>query len=441
MNRPLYTILLRLFTPILLIWMSYRARRAGGEWQILAGPRFGKYHTPATQKNPIWIHAVSLGETRAAQPLIKALLEKGEQLILTHITATGRAEGSRVYEKYIESGQLVQQWLPYDFPGATKRFLMHYRPKIGVIMEREIWPNLIASAKRLDIPMVLASARFSDQSLRTTLRLGGLMRQAYNGFDAIYAQTLNDAQRLEQAGAPAPRVSGNFKFDVSPPQDQVKHGHEFAQHLGRKIITIASTREGEDELFIQGILRALQRIELQGKNPEDELLFCLIPRHPQRFDTAAELLAKYNLSYVRRTDIIKECGSSYTKAATMCHGKNILLGDTLGETTRFYAAGQVAIVGGSFAPLGGQNFIEACAVGTPVIVGPHTRNFDQAVLDALDEGAAIRAHDADEAIQQALKLFEEPQRLSQMSQAGIHWVQKHTGAVARLIAYIENTTS
>lgn len=420
--------------------MSYRARRAGGQWHILSGQRFGKYQELAKQKKPIWIHAVSLGETRAAQPLIQALLDKGEPILLTHITATGRAEGSRVYTKYIANGQLVQQWLPYDFPGATMRFLSHYKPKIGVIMEREIWPNLIASAKRLETPMILASARFSDQSLRASLRLGRIMRQAYNGFEAIYAQTLNDAQRLEQAGAPAPRVSGNFKFDVSPPQDQVSQGQEFAQYLGRKVITIASTREGEDESFIHAILRVNQRFQLQGKKLEDEILFCLIPRHPQRFNITAELLSRYDLSYVRRTDMIRECERSNAKAAKMCLGKHILLGDTLGETTRFYAACQVAIVGGSFAPLGGQNFIEACAVGTPVIVGPHTKNFDQAVLDALDEGAAIRVTDADEAIQQALRLFDEPQRLSQMGRAGIHWVQKHTGAVARVIASIENIT-
>lgn len=413
--------------------MALRARRAGGDWQVTSGARFGRYAHPSPIDSPVWVHAVSLGETRAAQPFVQALLDQGDRVLLTHMTVTGRAEGARAFADAIASGQLVQQWLPYDFPGAARRFMAHYRPRAGVLIEREVWPNLIAAAKRAQVPMMLASARFSDHALRQTLRMGRVMRQAYASFQAVYAQTLHDAQRLEQAGASAVRVSGNFKFDVSLPQDKIERGRAFGTALPRKIIVIASTRDGEDEMFVHAIGRQLKRSRAQGKNLAERVLFCLIPRHPQRFDEAAALLGKAGLVFVRRSQLIKagDCSSS---ALEICAKAAVLLGDSLGEMPWYYASCQCAIVAGSFAPLGGQNFIEACAVGAPVLVGPHTRNFEQAVVDAIDEGAALRVADADTALQLALQLLEEPQRASRMGEAGAHWVQKHSGAVARVLA-------
>lgn len=436
MHRYVYTLVIRLLSPGLMAWMALRARRAGGDWQVFSGERFGRYSAPSPLRRPVWVHAVSLGETRAVQPFIRALLDKGDTVLLTHMTATGRAEGERAFAREIADGTVVQQWLPYDFPGATRRFIQQYRPRAGALMEREVWPNLLAAARRAQIPMLLVSARFSDAALRQSLRLGGVMREAYASFHAVYAQTLQDAQRLEQAGAQAARVSGNFKFDVSLPQDQIQQGRDFAAHLGRKVLAIASTREGEDELFIRAVQRALERASAQGRDFTDELLVCLIPRHPQRFEAAAELLARNGLSYVCRSQLIN-AGEGAAVAARACQGKLFVLGDTLGEMPLYYAASQVAIVGGSFAPLGGQNFIEACAVGVPVIVGPHTRNFERAVVDAMDEGAALRAASADAAVAQALRLLDEPQRLSRMGEAGLHWVQKHTGAVARVMATLD----
>lgn len=435
LNRYLYTALILLLSPGLLCWMALRARRSGGDWGVCSGQRFGRYPKPSTLKSPIWVHAVSLGETRAAQPLVQALLDQGENVLLTHMTVTGRAEGARAFEAAIAEGRLVQQWLPYDFPFSTRSFLEHYRPCAGVLIEREIWPNLLASARRLQVPMMLASARFSDQSLRKSLRAGSVMREAYASFDAVYAQTLDDAQRLEQAGAPAVRVSGNFKFDVSLAADKVWRGRQFAAGLTRKVVVIASTREGEDELFIRAIGRQAKRAAAQGKNLSDQVLFCLIPRHPERFDEAARQLDQSGLPFVRRTQLI-EAGDCSSTALQACRDAAVLLGDTLGEMPWYYALGQVAIVAGSFEPHGGQNLIEACAAGVPVIVGPHTRNFEQAVLDAMDEGAALRLPDADAALQAALQLLEDPQRASRMGQAGAHWVQKHTGAVARVVAGI-----
>lgn len=418
--------------------MGLRARRAGGRWQVLGRERFGFYRRGAAgnkvdQHGPVWVHAVSLGETRAAQPLIQALLDQGDRVLLTHMTVTGRQEGQRAFAQAIADVRLVQQWLPYDFPGATRRFLAHYRPVVGVLIEREVWPNLLAAARHAGVPMALASARFSERALARTLRCGKLLRQAYEGLTAVYAQTLHDAQRLEKAGAQAVGVSGNFKFDVDVPQDQVRRGREFAAMLARKIVMIASTREGEDELFVQAVAHQIKRGAQQGRNLLDEVLFCLVPRHPQRFDEAAALLERAGLPYVRRSALL-EAGDCSASALQECGRAAVLLGDSLGEMPRYYASSQVAIVAGSFAPLGGQNFIEASAVGVPVIVGPHTQNFQQAVQDAIGEEAAQRAPDPQTAVQWAVQWLDEPARLSRMGEAGEVWVKKHAGAVARVVA-------
>ncbi|MBF6617628.1 MAG: 3-deoxy-D-manno-octulosonic acid transferase [Candidimonas sp.] len=433
MNRFIYTALIRLLSPGLLGWMALRARRSGGQWDVCGGARFGHYRQPSPLRSPVWVHAVSLGEMRAAQPLVQALLDGGDSVLLTHMTVTGKDEGARAFASAIAEGRLIQQWLPYDFPGSTRRFMAHYRPRAGVLVEREVWPNLIASAKQCKVPMMLASARFSDNALRSSLRAGSVMQEAYGSFSAIFAQTLQDAQRLEQAGASAVRVSGNFKFDVSLPADKVKRGQQFAASLSRKVIVIASTREGEDDLFIRAISRQLKRARTQGTDLSERVLFCIIPRHPQRFDEAADKLREAGLPFTRRSALI-EAGDCSSTALHTCGDAAVLLGDTLGEMAWYYGLCQVAIVAGSFEPLGGQNLIEACAVGRPVIVGPHTRNFEQAVADALHEGAALRVADAPAAVQAALQLIDDAQRISRMSDAATHWVQKHTGAVARVVA-------
>lgn len=432
MNRLAYSLLLRCLSPALLSWMAVRARRAGGQWGVMSGARFGRYRNAAAVRQPVWVHAVSLGETRAAQPLLRALLDRGETVLLTHLTVTGRDEGARAFAREIAEGRLAQQWLPYDFPGATARFLDHYRPVAGILIEREVWPNLLAAARTRKLPMMLVSARFSDQALRTVLRAGSVLQEAYAGLSAVYAQTLQDAQRLEQAGAPAVRVSGNFKFDVSISAEQVSKGREFAAALGRRILTIASTREGEDEMFVQAIQKHVRRMKTQGQEPSDAVVFRLVPRHPERFDAAAQMLAAAGLSFVRRSETVAagDCAAGAVRAA---RDATVLLGDTVGEMVRHYASSQVAIIGGSFAPHGGQNLIEACAVGVPVIVGPHTRNFEQAVNDATHEGAALRAQDAEAALQLALQLLDDPRRLTQMSEAAEDWVRKHAGAVQRVM--------
>lgn len=435
LNRFIYTLLLYLLSPFLLGWMALRARRVGGRWQVFGPARFGHYRHPAPDTIHTWVHAASLGEMRAAQPLIQALLDEGKTVLLTHLTYTGRAEGERLFAAAILQGQLIQQWLPYDFPGAVRRFYRYYRPQVGVLIEREVWPNLLLTARRMRIPMVLASARFSARSLRQSMRIGGLMRRAYRSFTAVYAQSFRDAQRLEIIGARAVRVSGNFKFDVHSPTKQVEAGRYFAQQLGRKIIVLASTREGEEALFARSLQRSIQEEREQDLNPEQRTLFYIVPRHPQRFDEVEALIQQQGWSMVRRSELLA-LGDGTRSSIERCREVEVLLGDTLGELPWYYAQAAIAIVGGGFAPLGGQNFIEACALGVPVIVGPHMRNFEQALQDALAEQAVLQVPNAGAAIKEAKRLLHETAERNHLADSGLHWMQKHRGSVQRVLAGI-----
>ncbi len=410
MRRSLYTGLFRVAAPLLWLGMWRRSRRVPGQWDVLARTRFGHPEAGATQ-GAVWVHAVSLGETRAAQPLVAALLARGLPVLLTHMTATGRAEGARLFGPAIAAGQLRQAWLPYDFPGAARRFLDHHAPRCGLIIEREIWPNLLAAARARGLPMALVSARFSARSLRAARRLGAVMREAIAGLDQVLAQTEADARRLREAGARAVSVTGNLKFDVDLPPAQLRDGHAWRDAAGRPVVAIASTREGEDALFLQA-MRAL---------PEPRPLYLLIPRHPQRFDQAWAQAEAAGLRAVRRS----------VSRAVPGAGIDLVVGDTLGEMPFYYAAADVAVIGGSFAPLGGQNLIEACAAGTPVITGPHTFNFEQATRDAIEAGAAERVHDARQALQLAAQWLADPALLQRRARAARDWTAAHTGAVSR----------
>ncbi|MFC3337545.1 3-deoxy-D-manno-octulosonic acid transferase [Paracandidimonas soli] len=434
MNRTIYTLLLRCLSPVLLSWMWLRARKAGGQWGVFSGRRFGFYPGKAVEHGQadIWVHAVSLGETRAAQPLVRELLAGGRRILLTHMTATGREEGGRLFAEAIADGRLVQEWLPYDFPGSMRRFLGHYRPKVGVLMEREVWPNLMASAQMLAIPMVLASARMSENSARRTAKAGGIMRGAYDGIRMAYAQTETDAERLRRAGVKHVRVYGNFKFDMTLPEEQIRAGREFAGRLPMPIISIASTREGEDALFVQAIRQQRTDAVLQkGGDLLGRVLFMLIPRHPQRFAEVEGMLEDSGLPFLRWSDI-----SAQEDPASSCRDVLVVLGDTIGDMARHYSASAVSIVAGSFAPLGGQNLIEACAAGAPVIVGPHTWNFAQAAEDAIGIGAAQRAENPEQALVLAMQWLEDEALRASMSQRGREWVQAHAGAAQRVASQI-----
>lgn len=423
MSRTLYTLILRLLAPLLWFWMALRSRKSGGRWEIFSKPRFGfaERIPTAAAGSPIWIHAVSLGETRAAQPLIEALLEAGETLLLTHTTPTGRAEGERLFGAAIARGQLSQTWLPYDFPGSTRRFFRVHRPRVGVLVEREVWPNLLHQARHASVPMILASARLSALSLRKTRWLRGALQPAYGALTMTLAQTPEDAAHLIEAGVKDIQVVGNMKFDVKLPSAQIEAGRSWREAVGRPVVAIASTREGEDGPF--AALIASDPAEHSGPRSTDAL-YLLIPRHPQRFDAAASILSGQDLPYVRRSQTGDNLPSSEVR---------VLLGDTVGEMAFYYAAADVTIIGGGFAPLGGQNLIEACAAGTAVIVGPHMHNFAQATRDAIAAGAALQVSDAAAAMSQASVLLSDDAFRNRIRGMALTWASSHAGATARIV--------
>jgi 3-deoxy-D-manno-octulosonic-acid transferase len=352
-----------------------------------------------------------LGETRAAAALIDALRRRrpGLRLLLTHGTATGREAGAAL----LREGD-AQVWLPYDTPGAVRRFMRHHRPVAGVIMETEVWPNLLHGAAEAGVPLVLANARLSERSQAKGERLGALMRPAAARFTRVLAQTEDDARRLRDAGAGHVQVVGNLKFDVTPAPHQLARGRQWRQALARPVVLAASTREGEEPPLLQ----AWQA--LRGPRP----LLLLVPRHPQRFDEVGALVAAAGLRGLRR--------SAWTDAPPAdAAAVDVWLGDSLGEMPLYYALADVALLGGSFAPLGGQNLIEAAACGCPLLMGPHTFNFAQAADDALAAGAAQRVVDIDEGVRGAAELAGDPAR-ERVSRQALDFAARHRGAAERM---------
>jgi len=411
----------------------WRNRASRGQWDALTAERFGHYPQPWDGKPPVWVHAVSVGEVRAAVPLIQALLLNGETVLLTHFTPTGRAEGQRLLAEEIRQGSVRQQWVPYDLFGAMRRFIKHFQPRLVILIEREVWPNLVAVVSQANIPLVLASARLSERSLKQALWInrlfGGLLYDTYARIDIALAQTAQDAAHLFDAGLPRVVVTGNLKFDMQPPLVAVQAGRDWRERLGgRSVVVIASTREGEDKRLVPLIA---QQIAQASSQPESRPLFILIPRHPQRFDEAARLLDQSGCRYARWSVLRNE-----PLANAALSSLDVILTDTMGELPFFYGAAHVAVVGGSFEPHGGQNFIEASASEVPVVIGPHTRNFADAVISAKAAGALVQVDTPEQAFAQVTAWLNDPVLAQTVGQAGKAWVSEHVGATDRIMEAI-----
>jgi len=405
--RFLWSWLLRLLLPLVFVRLWWRGRHEPG-YRLAWRERLGL--GPSSAPGAVWVHAVSLGETRAAAALIDALRVRaaGARILLTHGTATGREAGAAL----LRTGD-HQCWLPYDTPGATWRFLQRHQPAVGVLMETEVWPNLILQAQRAGVPMVLANARLSERSARKGRRLAWLIDPAAQALDLVLAQTQGDAARLAAAGARAVEVCGNVKFDMAPDVSLVACGRRWRQALQRPVVMVASSREGEEE----PLLRAW------AAQPAPRPLLLLVPRHPQRFDAVAQIVRDSGLALERR--------SRWTDTPPAdAHGADVWLGDSLGEMPLYYAASDVALLGGSFAPLGGQNLIEAAACGCPVVMGPHTFNFEQAADNAVTARAALRVADVDEGVARAVELTRDALH-AQWAERAAAFAQMHKGAARR----------
>ncbi len=415
------------FVAAYLVWRSLRQREYLAHW----GERFlGRGPRVEGDAPIVWVHAVSVGETRAAQPLIEALAQARPELrfLLTHMTPTGRAVGEGIARAL--PGRVVQRYLPYDLPFAVRRFLREARPRIGIVLETEVWPNLLFAAREADVPMLLVNARLSAKSLAKARRWRTLARAAVACFARIGAQTAADRDRIAQLYAGPIDVIGNLKFDLAPSEGLLQHGRALRARLGtRPVWLFASTREGEEPLLVDAI-RKLGSDTIFSKLVSDPI-FLFVPRHPQRFDEVAGLLGASGLRIARRSAF----GATWPDRIDA----DALLGDSMGEMAMYYAAADVALIGGSFKPLGGQNLIEACACGCPVVVGPHMFNFEQATRDALDAGAAVQVEDAEAALRTMAKLTADRARLESMRAAALGFATAHCGATARALAIVEQS--
>ena len=424
MTRSLYTAVLALVAPLFWWQLARRARREGGNWQVLHPHRFGRRWQCHTVPAPVWVHAVSLGETRAAEPLLAALLARGLPVLLTHTTATARDAAAARFADAIRDGQLQQAWLPYDFPGATRRFLAAARPRVLLLIEREIWPNLMQSCERAGVPVVLVNARLSARSARGLARLGVWMRPALSRLAAVLAQTAEDGGRLQALGAPPAMVTGNLKFDVRLDAAEVAEGGRWRAAWGRPVAILASTRDGEEARLLEAVLAAENAA---GRDdPASATLWLVVPRHARRFDEVAALLARVGVRWQRRSEL--------ADPATLAPDRRWLLGDSMGEMARYYGAADVALLGGSFEDFGGQNLLEACAAGVPVIAGPSVRNFEQAVSDAVEAGAACRVAGPEAAVAQARHWLAQPRERDRRGAEARAFVAEHQGATERTLA-------
>ncbi len=414
MSRVLYSLAWWLALPLVFGRLWWRGRKEPG-YRMHWAERLGFPDAPASNRLTLWVHAVSVGETRASEPLVEALLAAWPEsrILLTHMTPTGRATGKSLFGHHGE--RVVQSYLPYDTGFMVGRFLRRFDPRVCILMETEVWPNLVHSCKSAGAPVALVNARLSERSLLRGRKMGALMLDAAQAITLVAAQTDADAERIRSLGAPQVAVTGSIKFDVVPPQAALEKGAWLrAQCKDRPMFLCASTREGEEAL----ILDAWQRV---ADKPRQALL-AIVPRHPQRFDEVEKMVAARGLAVLRRSGLEGGIGNA-----------DVLLGDSMGEMFAYYAACDCAFIGGSLMPLGGQNLIEACALGKPVLVGEHTFNFAQATDEAVADGGALRVHDADALIAAALRLLDDAAARANMGGHALAFAGRHRGATLRTV--------
>ena len=430
-------------------------RRGRAEPGYLANveERFGYYMQPASQQSAVntgfvWVHAVSLGETRVAGVLIEALRRRmpDMKLLLTHGTATGRAEGQRL----LRAGD-VQAWQAWDTPAAVERFITHFQPRIGILMETELWPNMAATCAKRGIPLVMANARLSEKTYTSTLKFAWLARPAYQSLAAVWAQSAADARRFEALGATVQGIFGNIKFDASVDATPLSQGRAWRAKLARPVLMFASSREGEELQLLSYLQKNRSNMPLAGVNvaydatknivngenlgsPVDsQVQWLIVPRHPQRFDQVAELIRLQGFKVSRRS----AWSSDGPDSADTQTGQTIWLGDSLGEMALYYGLSDAALLGGSFEPLGGQNLIEAAACGCPVLMGLSTFNFAEAAQLAVQSGAAFQLESLPLAVQAAETLVGKESALDAARTAAVAFAAAHQGAADKTAAAIQ----
>lgn len=419
----LYGVIMRLAQALLRRKLRKRAQAEPLYGQYIE-ERFGYYKQSACN-DWIWIHAVSLGETRTAAILLQGLRQAMPhmKLLLTNGTATGREEGL----KLLQEGD-IQVWQAWDSPEVVERFLTAFKPRIGLLLETEVWPQLIHKAQEKGIPIMLINARMSEKSLHQAQRWTSLMKPAFAGLSAVCAQAPDDAMRLKSLGASVTGIFGNLKFDAKPDASQVAMGRAWREQLSVPVVMLASSREGEEAMW----LAAWQTFNKQ--HPELQIHWLIVPRHPQRVSEVESLITSSGLRVSRRSTWSQEAlFSAALLNETAQDSSVILLGDSLGEMALYYSLADAALLGGSFEKLGGQNLIEAAACACPIVMGPHTFNFAEASQAAESAGAAQRASDMAEAMKLAVDTVQNRPLQKQKSANAFQFAQQHGGATQRTV--------
>ena len=416
MNRTLYTLLFHLGLPLVAIRLWLRARKAPAYARRI-GERFA-INLPAMQPGGIWVHAVSVGESIAAAPMIRALLERYPQLPIT-VTCMTPTGSERIQALFAGEPRIQHCYLPYDLPWAAARFLERVKPRLGVIMETELWPNHIHQCAKRGIPVALANARLSARSAKGYARFSGLTRPMLEEMSLIAVQTEAEAERFRLLGArpECVEVTGSIKFDLSiDPQLPIKAAalREQWQALERPVWIAASTHEGEDEILLSA------HRQLLASYPNGLLI--LVPRHPERFNSVFQLCQREGFATVRRSS-----------GEPVVAQTQVLLGDTMGELLFLYALADIAFVGGSLVPNGGHNLLEPAALAKPVLSGPHLFNFLEIAAKLREAAALEEVEDAQGLALTVQRLFELPQDAQRMAAAGLNVMQLNQGALQRLL--------
>lgn len=403
-----------------LLWRGFRYRAYWHRWP----ERFG--FVPRVADRPaIWVHAVSVGEVRSAAALIEALTERypRHRLVVTTMTPTGSRQVKELF-----GDRVMHTYVPYDFPGSVRRFFDRVRPVAAVVAETEFWPNIFAECGRRRIPLMLVNGRVSQASQRGYLRVAKTTREMLANADLLCAQTRTDAQRLRSLGAAEDRitVTGNLKFDVALPERLLEEGAALRESWGRKrpVWIAASTHAGEEAKVLEAFARL--------KTAFPDLLLVLVPRHPERFARVARLCRARGYTTALRS---RTRGASGVLDAEV----SVLVGDTMGELQRLYAAADVAFIGGSLVPKGGQNLLEACAVSVPVLFGPHMFHFEEIGAMALERGAARQVRDSGELAAAVALYFEQPDLRAAAGRAAHTLVTDNRGALERTLRHVAET--
>jgi 3-deoxy-D-manno-octulosonic-acid transferase len=413
-----WRVVVYLLLPYALGNLLWRALRYPAYWHRWP-ERFG-FVTTLQRKRTLWVHAVSVGEVRSAAPLVNALVARypEHRVVVTTMTPTGSEQVRELF-----GDRVSHCYVPYDFPDAVRRFFDRVRPDVAVIAETEFWPNIFAECGRRRIPLLLVNGRVSQASLRGLLRVPNIARRMLANTDLLCAQSKVDAQRLRNLGAAEHlvHVTGNLKFDVELPAQLLEEAGTLRGEWGRErpVWIAASTHAGEERRVLDAFARLAPRFP--------GLLLVLVPRHPERFHAVARLCRRRGHAVALR---------SRTPGA-LPPGTDVLVGDTMGELQRLYAAADVAFIGGSLVAHGGQNLLEACAVHVPVVFGPHMFHFEEISSMALERGAARQVHDVPGLVAAVALYFEQPDLRRAAGNAAYTLVTDNRGALKRTLRLVE----